>query len=53
MGMSRRSLLALAPGLLGALASVFVPRSSKLWAFGSGIGLGEGALPLYLLARGR
>jgi CDP-glycerol glycerophosphotransferase (TagB/SpsB family) len=48
-----RKLLRLPLYALGALASVFVPRSSKLWVFGSGIGLGEGALPLYRLARQR
>ena len=32
---------------LAALTSLFVPRSRKLWVYGSGIGLGEGALPLY------
>ena len=31
----------------------FVPRSRRLWVFGSGIGLGEGALPLYHRARER
>ncbi len=39
--------------LLGAVASALVPRTSRLWVFGSGIGLGEGALPLYRLARQR
>jgi CDP-glycerol glycerophosphotransferase len=39
--------------LLGALASALVPRTPRLWVFGSGIGLGEGALPLYRLARQR
>src|SRR5690606_7302374 len=38
---------------LGALAALLVPRTSKLWAFGCGIGLGEGALPLYRTARER
>lgn len=38
---------------LGALVALLVPRSAKLWVFGSGIGLGEGALPLALLARER
>jgi CDP-glycerol glycerophosphotransferase (TagB/SpsB family) len=37
--------------LLGALASYLVPRTDRLWVFGSGIGPGEGALPLYRLAR--
>ncbi|MFN4002255.1 CDP-glycerol glycerophosphotransferase family protein [Microcella sp.] len=31
---------------LGALAAVLVPRSPRRWVFGSGIGLGEGALVL-------
>jgi CDP-glycerol glycerophosphotransferase (TagB/SpsB family) len=38
---------------LSAIVSVFVPRSARLWVFGSGIGLGEGALPLYRRARER
>jgi CDP-glycerol glycerophosphotransferase len=38
---------------LGALASLVVPRSSRLWVFGCGIGVGEGALPLYRAARER
>jgi CDP-glycerol glycerophosphotransferase len=38
---------------LGAAASLVVPRSSRLWVFGSGIGVGEGALPLYRAARER
>ena len=29
------------------------PAPNRLWVFGSGIGLGEGALPLFLLARDR
>ena len=37
--------------LLGALATFLVPRTSRLWVFGSGIGPGEGALPLLRLAR--
>jgi CDP-glycerol glycerophosphotransferase len=37
--------------LLGAMATFVVPRTSKLWVFGCGIGPGEGALPLYRLAR--
>jgi CDP-glycerol glycerophosphotransferase len=32
--------------LLGALATLIVPRTDRLWVFGSGIGPGEGALPL-------
>jgi CDP-glycerol glycerophosphotransferase (TagB/SpsB family) len=39
--------------LVGGLTSLFVPRSRKLWVYGSGIGLGEGALPLYQRARER
>ncbi|WP_255513535.1 CDP-glycerol glycerophosphotransferase family protein [Homoserinibacter sp. GY 40078] len=45
-----RKLLRLPLYALGALAALLVPRSSRLWVFGSGIGLGEGALPLYLRA---
>src|SRR3954451_10966569 len=37
--------------LLGALATLVVPRTPRLWVFGSGIGPGEGALPLLRLAR--
>jgi len=48
-----RKLLRLPLYALGALASVFVRRTAKLWVFGSGIGLGEGALPLYRLAQER
>lgn len=36
---------------LGALITFLTPRAPRLWVFGSGIGLGEGALPLYLTAR--
>lgn len=32
---------------LGALVAVLVPRSPQRWVFGSGIGLGEGALVLH------
>ncbi|MEO7007193.1 MAG: CDP-glycerol glycerophosphotransferase family protein, partial [Terrimesophilobacter sp.] len=32
---------------LGALASLVVPRRRGCWVFGSGTGVGEGALPLY------
>lgn len=39
--------------LIGGLTSLFVPRSRNLWVYGSGIGLGEGALPLYERARER
>jgi CDP-glycerol glycerophosphotransferase len=31
---------------LGALVALLVPRSRRIWVFGCGIGLGEGALPL-------
>jgi CDP-glycerol glycerophosphotransferase (TagB/SpsB family) len=36
---------------LGALITFFTPRATQQWVFGSGIGMGEGALPLYLTAR--
>ncbi|HJR89233.1 MAG TPA: CDP-glycerol glycerophosphotransferase family protein [Aeromicrobium sp.] len=39
--------------VVGALTSQFVPRSRRVWVYGSGIGLGEGALPLYERARER
>jgi CDP-glycerol glycerophosphotransferase (TagB/SpsB family) len=39
--------------LLGAIATLLVPRTGRIWAFGSGIGPGEGALPLLRLARER
>jgi CDP-glycerol glycerophosphotransferase len=48
-----RKLLRVPLYLLGAIASVVVPRTPRLWVFGSGIGLGEGALPLYRAARER
>jgi CDP-glycerol glycerophosphotransferase len=38
---------------LGAVASLVVPRTPRLWVFGSGAGVGEGALPLYRAARER
>ncbi len=38
---------------LGALAARLVPRSPRRWAFGSGIGIGEGALALWELCRDR
>ncbi len=38
---------------LGALIAVLVPRSPRRWVFGSGIGLGEGALALYELSATR
>jgi CDP-glycerol glycerophosphotransferase (TagB/SpsB family) len=36
---------------LGAALSFVVPRNPRLWVFGSGTGPGEGALPLYRVAR--
>jgi CDP-glycerol glycerophosphotransferase (TagB/SpsB family) len=48
-----RKLLRLPLYALGAIAALLVPRTAKLWAFGCGIGLAEGALPLYRLARER
>ena len=50
---NRRVLLRTPLYLVGALGAVVVPRTSQLWVFGSGIGLGEGALALYELARER
>jgi CDP-glycerol glycerophosphotransferase len=41
-----RKMAALPLYCLGAFANLFVPRSSRLWVFGSGIGVGEGALAL-------
>ncbi len=48
-----RKLLRLPVYALGAAASLVVPRSRRLWVFGSGIGVGEGVLPLYRAARDR
>lgn len=48
-----RKLLGLPLYACSALVSLVVPRSDRVWVFGSGIGLGEGALPLFLLARER
>jgi CDP-glycerol glycerophosphotransferase len=48
---NRRVLLRTPLYLIGALGTVVVPRTARLWVFGSGIGLGEGALALYELAR--
>ncbi|HWM32931.1 MAG TPA: CDP-glycerol glycerophosphotransferase family protein [Pseudolysinimonas sp.] len=48
-----RKVLRLPLYALGALATLLTPRSSRLWVFGSGIGLGEGALALYRVARDR
>lgn len=38
---------------LGALVAVLVPRSRRRWVFGSGLGVGEGALALIELAAAR
>src|SRR4051812_9898412 len=38
---------------LGAVAARLVPRTDRLWVIGSGIGLGEGAVPFYELSRDR
>ena len=46
-----RKVLRLPLYALGALATLVVPRTPRLWVFGSGIGVGEGALPLYRHAR--
>ena len=46
-----KKLLALPGYALGALASILVPRRRDLWVFGSGPGVGEGALALYRAAR--
>jgi CDP-glycerol glycerophosphotransferase (TagB/SpsB family) len=48
-----RKLLGLPLYACSALVSLVVPRSDRVWVFGSGIGLGEGALPLYRQARER
>ncbi len=48
-----RKLLRLPLYALGALTTFLVPRSGRRWAFGSGIGLGEGSLALYREARER
>jgi CDP-glycerol glycerophosphotransferase (TagB/SpsB family) len=48
-----RKLLRLPLYALGALTTLVVPRTGRLWVFGSGIGVGEGALPLYRAARER
>ena len=45
-----KKLLALPGYALGALASLLVPRRRDLWVFGSGPGIGEGALALYRTA---
>jgi CDP-glycerol glycerophosphotransferase len=46
-----RKILGLPLYALGALVTFITPRAAHLWVFGSGIGLGEGALPLYNTAR--
>jgi CDP-glycerol glycerophosphotransferase (TagB/SpsB family) len=48
-----RKLLRLPLYALGALTTFLVVRSPRRWAFGSGIGLGEGSLALYREARAR
>jgi len=48
-----RKVLALPLYALGAVVSWFVPRNRHQWVVGSGIGLGEGAVPVYLAARDR
>jgi CDP-glycerol glycerophosphotransferase len=45
-----KKLLALPGYALGAVASLLVPRRRDLWVFGSGPGVGEGALALYRVA---
>jgi CDP-glycerol glycerophosphotransferase (TagB/SpsB family) len=42
-----RKLVALPLYALGGLAGLLVPRSGRRWVFGSGQGIGEGALALY------
>jgi CDP-glycerol glycerophosphotransferase len=46
-----RALRSLPFYVLGAVAALIVPRTNRVWVFGSGVGLGEGALPLMKLAR--
>ncbi|MEO5922175.1 MAG: CDP-glycerol glycerophosphotransferase family protein [Pseudolysinimonas sp.] len=48
-----RKVLRLPLYALGALATLVTPRTRRLWVFGSGLGVGEGALPLYRAARER
>lgn len=48
-----RKLLGLPLYACSALVGIAVPRSDRLWVFGSGIELGEGALPLFRLAQQR
>ncbi|MCU1543570.1 MAG: glycosyl/glycerophosphate transferase [Microbacteriaceae bacterium] len=46
-----KKILALPGYALGAMATLFVPRRRDLWVFGSGPGIGEGALALYRVVR--
>jgi CDP-glycerol glycerophosphotransferase len=46
-----RKVLALPLYGLGVLASFLIPRSQRVWVFGSGVGVGEGALALLLYVR--
>ena len=46
-----RKVLRLPLYALGALATLVIPRTPRLWVFASGIGVGEGALALYRVAR--
>jgi CDP-glycerol glycerophosphotransferase (TagB/SpsB family) len=48
-----RKVLRLPLYALGALATLVIPRTPRLWVFGSGIGVGEGSLALYRVARER
>jgi CDP-glycerol glycerophosphotransferase len=48
-----KKLLSLPLYALGAIASVVVPRSDTRWVVGCGSGIGEGALEIFLLARGK
>jgi len=48
-----RKVLRLPLYALGALATLLTPRTPRLWVFGSGIGVGEGALAVYRVARKR
>lgn len=48
-----KKLLSLPLYALGVSVSVFVPRTNSRWVFGSGSGIGEGALELYRYAHSR
>ena len=48
-----RKVLRLPLYALGALATLVIPRTPRLWVFASGIGVGEGALAVYRVARQR